>query len=109
MPDPANAEDLPYLWLSVPSAPKPEAYRAAVERKIRNARHAKVLALANVAEDMCRKHGMEADELGGWTDRAWHMLARQARQSDPSPETRAAVIDKVRADLAAPYRAKGRG
>lgn len=110
MPDPTNPADVPASWLSVPVQEKPAAYRRAVARKVKNNRHAKVLAMATVAEDLCRKHGAEAEWLETWDDRAWRELSVVARHpSKPSPETRAAVIDKVRADLAAPYREKGRG
>ena len=117
MPDPTNPADVPASWRSVSTQPKPAAYTRAVARKVKNNRHAKVLALATALEDLCRKHGLEAEMVAGWNvvagweDRTWRELSVIAGHPcrSVSPETRAAVIDKVRADLAEPYRAKGRG
>lgn len=111
MPSPTNPADVPAVWLSSPTQDKPAAYTRAVARKVKNNRHRLVLDMATVAEDICRKHGVEADVMEGWSNRAWRELSVVARHPSRvvSPQTRAAVIEKVRADLAEPYRAKGRG
>jgi hypothetical protein len=117
VPDPTNPADLPASWLpeANPGTEKPAAYRRAVARKIKNDRHAKVLAMSNIVEDWCRSSEIGPDtaspvltRMGGpW----WRAVARFSGHPcrKVSPETMTAVIDKVRADLAAPYRAKGRG
>lgn len=88
----------------------------AVARKVKNRRHALVLAMATIAEDDIRGTDRDSDALLRGMETAppvwWKALATSAGHPSskaPSPETRAAVIEKVRADLAAPYRAKGRG
>lgn len=112
MADPSNLADLPPSWLPQPSqATKPPAYLAAVARKRKNRRHALVLDLATVAEDKLREVGLSADVLEGFDLGWWRKLAAAAGHPSskaPSTEARAAVIEKVRADMAAPYR-KGRG
>lgn len=114
MPDPTNLADLPPSWRSEASqAPvMPPAVAHAVARKVKNRRHALVLAMATVAEDKLREVGLPADVLEGFDLGWWRKLAAAAGHPSskaPSQETRAAVIEKVRADLAEPYRAKGRG
>lgn len=115
MPDPTNPADVPASWLSVPVQEKPAAYRRAVARKVKNNRHAKVLDMATVLEDWCRASRVRLDiydeVLQTLDDRFWKGLAITAGHPcrKVSPETRKDVIDKVRADLAEPYRAKGRG
>lgn len=97
------------------ASPKPPAYRAAVARTRKNRRHALVLALATRAEDIIRASVVDNDAMLANMKAAptkwWKLLAEDAghpSSKPPSPEVRAAVIEKVRADLAAPYR-KGRG
>ena len=113
MPDPTNPADVPASWLSAPTQEKPAAYRRAVARKIKNDRHQKVLAMANEVEDLCRREPWIAGEgiLESLKPTWWSKVAIVAGYSGhtPSPTTIAAVIEKVRADLAEPYRAKGRG
>lgn len=113
MPDPTNPADLPASWLPGASegTEKPAAYRRAVARKIKNDRHAKVLAMATVAEDKLRKVGLGAEVLEGFDTRWWLKLAAAAGHPcrKLNPVTRAAVIEKVARDMAEPYRAKGRG
>jgi hypothetical protein len=115
VPDPTNPADLPSSWRSVPSHAKPPAYVRAVARKVKNNRHAKVLAMATKLEDGMREIGLLSFddrpllELG---DTWWKSLAASAGHDaarPPSAVTRQAVLDKVRADMAEPYRAKGRG
>jgi hypothetical protein len=83
-----------------------------VARKVKNRRHARVLDMATLAEDMCRRADapLSADRLESLTEREWKALSAAAGHpaTVPSAETRACIIDKVRADLAEPYRAKGR-
>lgn len=111
MSDPRNRADLPASWLpeatQVPPMPTEKAQWVA--RRIGENRRLKVLALANVVEDVCRARAISADALDRLTGQEWKDLAKQAGVKVPSAETRAAVVDKVRRDLAEPYRAKGRG
>lgn len=67
--------------------------------------------MAGKVEPAFRASGAIPDILLYMSERWWTNLAAVARHPGkaPSAETRAAVIEKVRADLAAPYRAKGRG
>lgn len=118
MPDPTNPADLPASWLpgAVQAPPKPPAYLAAVARTRKNRRHALVLAMATKIEDDIRASDRDHDAhvrgLEIAPARWWKTVAETVghpSSKPPSPETRAAVIEKVRADLAAPYRAKGRG
>lgn len=109
MPDPSNLADLPPSWRpeATQDHPKPPAYLAAVARKRKNRRHALVLDMATVAEDKLREVGLPADVLEQFDLGWWRKLAAAAGHPSnkaPSPETRAAVIEKVRADLAEPYR-----
>jgi hypothetical protein len=122
VPDPTNPADLPASWLpgAVQSPPMPPAKARAIARTVKNRRHALVLAMATKIEDDIRASVGEDATMqsallvcietaaAGW----WKTLAATVghpSSKPPSPETRAAVIEKVRADLAAPYRAKGRG
>lgn len=117
MPDPTNPADLPASWLpgATEATPKPATYRRAVARKVKNARHAKVLAMTNVVEDWCRTTGVTPDNLDAVLSHmrpAWWKAVAQAAGhpcSKVTDETRTAVVDKLRRDLAEPYRAKGRG
>ncbi len=115
MPDPTNPADLPASWLpGATQAPeKPAGYRRAVARKVKNDRWQKVLKLTTVAEDICRRTDTDAetfiDSLG---TRQWKELCVAAGVPSsrvPSDLTRAEVAKKLADDLAAPYRAKGRG
>lgn len=95
----------------------PPAMARSVARKVKNRRHALVLAMATKAEDDIRAatdrdpaallRGMDIAPAGWW--KALAAAVGHPATKAPSQETRQAVIDKVRADLAAPYRAKGRG
>lgn len=93
----------------------PPAVARSVARKVKNRRHALVLAVATKLEDLCRQGAIDdADALEVMVpdNRWWKELAAAVGHPSskaPSLETRAAVIEKVRSDLAAPYRAKGRG
>lgn len=112
-PDPTNPADLPASWLpgANPGHPKPPAYARAVARKVHNARHQKVLAMAEMAEDTLRAARVPADALEQFDKRWWLTLAKVAGHpcKKVTPETRAAVIEKVTRDMAEPYQAKGRG
>lgn len=94
----------------------PPAVARSVARKVKNRRHALVLAMATRIEDDIRSSDRDRDALVRGLDiapaRWWKATAAAVGHPSskaPSLETRAAVIEKVRADLAAPYRAKGRG
>lgn len=117
MPDPTNPADLPASWLpeATGNPPMPPAMARSVARTVKNRRHALVLALATKIEDDIRasdrNHAALVRGLEIAPPRWWKIVAAAVGHPSskaPSPETRAAVIDKVRADLAAPYRAKGR-
>lgn len=111
MPSPHNPADVPASWLSSPSHDKPAAYTRAVARKVKNNRHRLVLDMATWLEDECRRAPAVETILDDLSPSWWRKVARAAghENSRPSPATVAAVIEKVRADLAEPYRAKGRG
>lgn len=70
-------------------------------RRIHNARHAKALAIATVAEPLVRAAGGDVDQLVRMTDAEWTRLARlvgkagRDGRSAPSVETRAIVVDLV--------------
>lgn len=86
-----------------PVPPKPPAYRAAVDRSIKNRRHTLVVDLAEKVHQFMRRLGTDdVVILEGKSDAWWRDLAVIAGHpsSDPSPETRTAVIGKVSAYLA---------
>lgn len=112
MADPTNRADVPPSWLpeATEDHPKPPAYRREVARKIKNRRWVKVVDMAAQLEQCLAEVdppagtpiGVVLTQLHAGTDRFWCDLAKIAgHPSDkpPSPETRAAVIEKVRADL----------
>lgn len=70
---------------------------AATARRIKNARHAKVLAIAIVAEELCRRQDSPAADLAKLGPQDWRNLSKLAGRPDtvPSEETQAAVVAKV--------------
>lgn len=103
--DANNPADLPASWLPGASEdhPKPPEYQRAVARKVKNRRWIKTVDMAEVATAKLSELGMDADVLEGFDSRWWSTLAKVSghpSHTPPSPERRAAVIEKVRADLA---------
>ena len=76
---------------------------AATARRIENARHAKALAMAEVAEVLCRRTEATADDLFGYSADEWRMLSLAAGRTnvEPSETTKAMVVDMVRDRLTA--------
>ncbi len=70
---------------------------AATARRIKNARHAKVLAIAIVAEELCKRTDAAAERLAGLSPENWRNLSIAAGRPStvPSAETQAMVIAKV--------------
>lgn len=106
MPDPNNLADLPPSWRPRPSeAPPVETEKdRAVARRIKNRRHALVLDLADHLVVLISGSGATAKVLDHFTPLDWKKVAKATghpASKPPSPETRAAVIVKVRERLKA--------
>lgn len=89
----------------------PPAMARSVARKVKNRRHLKVVAMAEKAEEMCRRTGVAPERMADFPAKWWVDLARVAGHpcSKVSMETRRAVVDKVKLDIAEPFRPLGRG
>jgi hypothetical protein len=113
MADPFNPADIPEPWIREYHAqPKPEGYTRAVGRKVKNNRHQLVVDMAEVlvkvhqqrasSPTVTRLVSMLTSDLADKSDAWWRDLAIIAGHpsSRPGQETRAAVIAKVRDELA---------